>query len=330
MAAKYLIVNADDLGLCVSTNIAVERAYREGQVTSVSLMAGMPALDDAAERLARAKPRPGLGIHLCLTSGRSVLPPAEVSLLVDSSGAFRHGFFGLAALLRSSWRREALAQIAAEFHAQAARIDALGMPVDHVDSHQHIHMLPDLFSLAVEEAHSRGAAIRISDERFRPSHGWPHHLARLSLDGGVLKKILLSHLAGNSRKEARGIYATDGYFGVLESGRMTVALLLDILDALPSGVSEVNMHPGMVTGKEPLSSCSRADQKFVRSPRRTAELEAVTHRALADRLSRLGIVTTTFGEAASLAGMPAGYPPNVVEVDDGSFAKSMAGGGYSG
>jgi len=40
---KYLIVNADDLGISVSTNLAIGRAHAEGLATSASLMANMPA-----------------------------------------------------------------------------------------------------------------------------------------------------------------------------------------------------------------------------------------------------------------------------------------------
>ena len=105
--AKYLIINADDLGLSVATNLAIRRAFREGVVTSASLMANMPALDHAIEHVIHGSPHLGVGVHLCLTSGRPVLA-GQVPLLVDEEGCFRHGFSGLLRLVCGRRRDEAL------------------------------------------------------------------------------------------------------------------------------------------------------------------------------------------------------------------------------
>jgi predicted glycoside hydrolase/deacetylase ChbG (UPF0249 family) len=82
---KKLIVNADDFGLAVPVNEAVERAHREGILASASLMMGGEAAADAIERAQRL---PGLrvGLHLVLVEGRPVLPLNEVDALVDANG----------------------------------------------------------------------------------------------------------------------------------------------------------------------------------------------------------------------------------------------------
>jgi len=48
--AKRLIVTADDFGLSVPVNEAVERAHREGVLSAASLMVGASAADDAVAR----------------------------------------------------------------------------------------------------------------------------------------------------------------------------------------------------------------------------------------------------------------------------------------
>ena len=53
---KYLIVNADDLGISVPVNLAIRRASRSGIVTSASLLANMPAFRHAVEEVARPEP----------------------------------------------------------------------------------------------------------------------------------------------------------------------------------------------------------------------------------------------------------------------------------
>ncbi len=63
MADRFLIVNADDLGLSGAVNEGVFAAHEEGIVTSTSLMAGRPAAPAAAAALAE-HPDLAVGLHL--------------------------------------------------------------------------------------------------------------------------------------------------------------------------------------------------------------------------------------------------------------------------
>src|SRR2546422_7510563 len=85
--ARRLIVNADDFGRSYSINQAVIRAHREGILTTTSLMVNGEAADEAVE-LARQNPRLGVGLHLTLVCGTSVLKPGEIPGLVDGDGSF--------------------------------------------------------------------------------------------------------------------------------------------------------------------------------------------------------------------------------------------------
>lgn len=60
---RFLIVNADDLGLSDAVNAGVFAAHREGIVTSTSLMVGRPAARAAVEGLA-THPDLAAGLHL--------------------------------------------------------------------------------------------------------------------------------------------------------------------------------------------------------------------------------------------------------------------------
>lgn len=66
LANRYLIVNADDFGLCPEINEGIARAYDDGIVTSTSLMVRWPA---AAAAAAMARSRPGLSVGLHLDLG---------------------------------------------------------------------------------------------------------------------------------------------------------------------------------------------------------------------------------------------------------------------
>ena len=60
---RFLIVNADDLGLTRAVNDGIFAAYEEGIVTSASLMVDRPATPAAAEALGD-HPDLAVGLHL--------------------------------------------------------------------------------------------------------------------------------------------------------------------------------------------------------------------------------------------------------------------------
>lgn len=61
--SRFLIVNADDLGMTTAVNAGIFAAHEEGIVTSTSLMVGRPAAPAAAEALAE-HPDLAVGLHL--------------------------------------------------------------------------------------------------------------------------------------------------------------------------------------------------------------------------------------------------------------------------
>jgi len=103
---RRLIINADDFGLTAGVNRAILEAHEHGVVTSATLMANGQAFEDA---IALAQSRPGLGVgcHVVLVDGASLLDETAVRSLLDRGGnrsghaRFREGItrFGALALL---------------------------------------------------------------------------------------------------------------------------------------------------------------------------------------------------------------------------------------
>src|SRR5262245_58108704 len=85
---RRLLVVGDDLGLAPAVNAGIAAAYRDGILTSSSLLANTPYFD---ETLALARDLPGLkiGIHLTLVAGDPLLPAAEIPSLIGAGGSFR-------------------------------------------------------------------------------------------------------------------------------------------------------------------------------------------------------------------------------------------------
>ena len=85
--SRRVIFTADDFGLDEAVNEAVERAHRDGVLTSASLMVTGAAAEDA---MARAKRLPGLavGLHLVLVQGKPALSREDAAPLSGAAGAF--------------------------------------------------------------------------------------------------------------------------------------------------------------------------------------------------------------------------------------------------
>ncbi len=74
IAARAVIVTADDFGFSREVNAGIIRAHREGILTATSLMVAAAARDEAAA-LARENPKLDVGLHLVVCRGHSALPP---------------------------------------------------------------------------------------------------------------------------------------------------------------------------------------------------------------------------------------------------------------
>lgn len=289
---KYVVINADDLGISLETNTAVLKAFRDGILTSTSVMPAMPAFPDALERVAAPNPELGIGLHLSLTGGMSIALPDEIPLLVDETQVFRHGFGGIRRLLGGRSREAALEQIERELDAQFAAIEAAGIAWDHVDSHQYVHMIPDIWNCVVRLAQTyRCPVIRLADERLRLKARSFGGMVRACGRFNLAKKLLLSHWSGRNRRildetqeGSQPIRAADHFVGVLDSGRMDAPALGRVLRSLPDGVTEIVMHPGLGTATRDGNGSNntaapvgihRADHQFLQSDNRRAELAAL-------------------------------------------------------
>lgn len=116
---RFLVVNADDLGLSTAVNDGIFAAHGEGIVTSASLMVRQGAATAAAEH-APEFPELALGLHLDL--GEWNYEAGEWTL------AYSH------------CDSDDPAALEAECRAQLERFRALlGRDPTHLDSHQHVH-----------------------------------------------------------------------------------------------------------------------------------------------------------------------------------------------
>ncbi|WP_258726414.1 ChbG/HpnK family deacetylase [Cellulomonas sp. NS3] len=231
MTRRTLVVTADDLGLTAGVNRAVRRAHLDGVVTATSLLAVGRAFDDAADML-RATPTLELGAHLAVVGeDPPLLGAREIPSLVDRRGRFPLSYRTVVA--RGLAGRIDADDVRRELGAQLERVLGVGVPVTHVDTHQHTHLWPAVGTVVTELALARGIrAVRL-----------PRSRARGVVGLGVNALSVLT-----ARRIRRpGLLTTADYAGLDEAGGLDAERLARALDALAArgaATAELNAHPG--------------------------------------------------------------------------------------
>ena len=232
-----LVLNADDLGLAPALTRRVLSLRSRGFVSDTSVLASGRSFPEAAAGLVAAGVR-SAGVHLCLVGGESPLsPPASVHSLLGKGGVFRPAWPAVLGALTSG--RIRVAEVEREWEAQIARVAGAGLAITHLDSHQHLHLHPALFPVAVRLARRFGVPYVRAPRGDDPA-------SVSAPPAGRLRARLLARLGARGRKalDAAGLPEPPRVFGLAEAGRMTAARLGRVLENLPDGDYEAVLHPG--------------------------------------------------------------------------------------
>jgi chitin disaccharide deacetylase len=277
---RLLVINADDMGLTPGVCRAVARAHAGGVVTSTSVLAVGTAFEQAATTVKDAGDL-ALGAHLAIVGeDRPLLSAREVPTLVDREGRFPLSYRTVVA--RGAAGRIDADDVAREFRAQLERVQGIGVPVTHLDTHQHTHLWPAVAAVVVDLAREAGIrCVRLPASRRRGPLG-----------AGV--RVLAGRL--RRRLDRAGLVTTGAYAGLDEAGHLDgerFAGVLQQLTAEGATTAEVNTHPGEAGDPE----LARFEWGY-RWADELAMLTAPSTRALIERRDwRLG----TFADVAAAA-----------------------------
>ena len=278
---RYIIINADDFGRHAEINRAVEEGLVHGCLRSATVMPGGAAFAGAID-IARRHEELGLGVHFTLVDGHPILPPEEIPSLVGSEGDFLPDHTAL--LKRYLKGGVNLEEVRRELAAQLQKIEATGIPISHVDSHQHMHTLPGIIDIVLDLAARAGIrAVRTPRT--------PLFAGAFGGLGQLVGRLGLSTLARLAACKAhrRGLLTPDNFAGIVAGEAVSEGELLHLIAHLPQGTTEVMMHPG--TKNDVLQEDSGWQHDFeselaaILSPRveaalRKAEVEPVNFRHL--------------------------------------------------
>ena len=270
---KKLILNADDYGRTASVSAGIRMAHRDGIVTSTTAMMNMPGMEAELQAALTECPQLGLGVHLVLTTESPLLPPDQIPSLIALSDG--RAFPKLDALMKNADRLNT-AEVKAEWRAQIEKfVHLTSRPPDHLDSHHHTsYLTPPLFGAMLELTREYGCAIRLPLADEADTGMIVSDLPPLTF----LRPMLLA---------STDVPRPDRFETRFYDEHATLAMLREIIDTLPEGVTELMCHPGFAD--EHLAAVSGYNRQ------RAAELAALTDPGLREHLRAAGVQLVSFG-----------------------------------
>ena len=268
MAARNLIINADDFNSDEDRNRGILEAAEKGIVSSVTVIANLPFTQENVLRLKKVFGR-RIGVHLNLTKGTPIAKGTPS--LVDESNQFF--------TKKTAWRRALLHQynlkeVEKEFAAQISRLQELGITPDHLDGNNHLHVFPGIVEVVARLARDCDIKkIRLPLETFNN----PFHY----FQPNAFKKYFFGLLA----KRASGVFKSFGlvspeHFGGIQFPRAgDIESFRKFFRKLLPGTTELMCHPGYRNSSLLPTSGSRHEE----------ELAALAHPEVLDTIKRENI-----------------------------------------
>lgn len=143
-----LIINGDDFGYSKGVNYGIIEGYKNGIVTSTTIMMNMPYVDHAMD-LYKDFQGLGMGIHFVLTSYKPLTGAKE---LIGEDGNMSMDFDKIALCPEEV--------IEEELRTQLDRLLGYGYKITHADSHHHVHRIPKVLKIMSHICREHGLAMR--------------------------------------------------------------------------------------------------------------------------------------------------------------------------
>jgi len=229
-----LIINADDFGLSKGINEEIIHCLKDGILTSVSLMTGGRAGDEAICLALNFSKEIGVGVHLTLDGEFPVIEPKNITSLVTKDGKFHLRPHMLFRLLKGQVSKKAVYD---EWAAQIEKLICAGIRPDHLNGHGHIHIFPTLLPVVIELAQQFGIpAVRLPSEPWNTSGSFKRFPGRFIIS--ILSKIA-------RYKFKNSLKYPDYMLGFSKGGCYKETFFLEDLACLKNGdFAEAMFHPG--------------------------------------------------------------------------------------
>lgn len=238
---KKLIINADDFGLTCGVNKGIIEGYQAKVITSVSIFPNMPGYEDAI-RLLNQNPNLSVGVHLNITCGSPISSKEKIHTLINKEGYF----LKLPQLIKRLLLNQIdLNQIKLEFKTQIGKIISDGILPAHIDSHQYIHVYPDVFKIVIDLSKKYNIPkVRYPYEKFKVRF-IKQFFSKQNLTRTLLC-ILLKLYTSRQVLIKNDIIVPDNFLGIMMDTKYPLLTFENMLRSVKEGANEIVCHPGYV------------------------------------------------------------------------------------
>jgi predicted glycoside hydrolase/deacetylase ChbG (UPF0249 family) len=288
-----VIFNADDFAVGKGINQGITDAYLQGILTSTSIRTNGVYYEDAVRLLKTDLQGLGVGLHINLTDGKS-----QTKNLALSDGTYKYSF--LSYLINSQKKENYLLKnIEEEIEQQLHKAKRSGLYIDHVDSEEHVHMIPEIFKIICRSCKNYGIkAIRFTSE---PLHFISSRHSFKQIENiSQIKWGLLRSFAYLDRQTLlkEGLLTTDAYYGILYTNHMDEEALISILKHAKQHnfkIIEIASHPALP--KENFAPyTSKKFEKYASLENRKIELQGLLSNKVKKFIKEYNIQLANFKE----------------------------------
>jgi predicted glycoside hydrolase/deacetylase ChbG (UPF0249 family) len=206
--------------------MGILKAHETGIVSAVSVVSVGSYFKKGWAALKRSGV--DVGIHLAFVDREKALA-GPIRGLTDYNGLFlKNKIHVIPRIALKTYDRKALEK---ELYTQVYCLADTGISITHINSHQHLHLLPGMTQIVVEIA----KYFNIPWVRIPQSNIWNVKGCGLNMLGHRLRRI-----------SARfGLRFTDHCMGFDNSGHIDQTIFTQLLDKVKPGITELIMHPGL-------------------------------------------------------------------------------------
>lgn len=272
-----LIINGDDFGCSEKVNEGILKSFRYGILRSASLMANGKSFDNAV-KIIKLNPELDIGVHLTLVEEKPILDQNKVPSLVVENGDFHKHAIDFYKKYFSE--KISFEEVRNELTAQFEKILDHGIKISHIDSHQHLHMLPKILDITIELANNYNIKfIRFPKEKFSG-----YMFRDLKSIDRIPQMAVINHFCSKAKEKISN--KTDYFTGFYFGGKLSKQNFLTLINNLPAnGFCELMCHPGLTD-----DSTNYSHWKY----RQVEEMLALVDREVAEVLLKRNIEITSF------------------------------------
>ena len=137
-----VIINADDFGISQEVNEAIVKCFKEGIISSTTIIMNMPFTKDAVQLAFEHGFTDSIGLHFNIIEGTPLTEKIQKCNSICKDGKFSYKRNSV-----KKWTAFEKVAIREEFEAQLKALISLGIKPSHIDSHEHTHTEVPIFNI---------------------------------------------------------------------------------------------------------------------------------------------------------------------------------------